>query len=135
MEYPSAEDSTNFQRSPPTYTYMEVHIYDRVIAKIRYTWPLFDQSNLHTKNMYKSHARSPAIGQADIVPDDVGSKKVKVYLTLSTLSSFQRISADCEPIRRAIRTLFFLCVCVCGPSVGLHLYSYVRMYLYIPGTC
>ena len=45
----------------------------RVFAKIRYTWPLFGQNQLYSKNKYKTHPRSPAIGQADIVTD-VGSK-------------------------------------------------------------
>ena len=33
-----------------------------VFAKIRYTWPLFGQNQLHSENKYKTHPRSPAIG-------------------------------------------------------------------------
>ena len=36
-------------------------------AKIRYTWPLLGQNQLHAGNKYKTHPRSPAIGHADIV--------------------------------------------------------------------
>ena len=38
------------------------------IAKFRYTLSLLCQNQQHTKNRYKSHARSPAIGQPHIVP-------------------------------------------------------------------
>ena len=40
-----------------------------VLAKIRYTWPLFAQNQLHAKNKYKTRPRSPAIGQADLATD------------------------------------------------------------------
>ena len=37
-------------------------------AKNRYTWSLWCQKQGHSKTKYKSHARSPAIGQPHIVP-------------------------------------------------------------------
>ena len=40
-----------------------------VFVKIRYIWPLFSQNQLHYKNKYKTHPRSPAIVQANIVTD------------------------------------------------------------------
>ena len=51
-------------------------------------------------------------------------EKAKVYLTLSTLSinSFQLVLANFEPIREAIRTLFFFSVCACPPSIEILLY-------------
>ena len=90
----------------------------RVLAKIRYTWPLFGQNQLHAKNKCKPPPRSPAIGQADIVTD-FGSKRPRYtcFFVLLSINSFQLILANFEPIREAIRALFFLSVCVCPPSV------------------
>ena len=51
------------------YTRGRAIINNKVFAKIRYTWPLFGQNQLQSKNKYKTHARSPAIGQAGIVTD------------------------------------------------------------------
>ena len=42
-------------------------VYFRVFAKIRYTWALFGLNQLYSKNKYKTHPRSPAIGQTGIV--------------------------------------------------------------------
>ena len=39
-----------------------------VFVKIRYNWSLWCQRQVHFKTKYKSHARSPAIGQRRIVP-------------------------------------------------------------------
>ena len=46
-------------------TWYQVH---RVFAKNRYTWSLWCQNQAHSKTKYKSHARSPPIGQPHIVP-------------------------------------------------------------------
>ena len=43
-------------------------------AEIRYTWSLSFQKQLHTEIKYKTHTRSPAIGQADIVAN-FGTKR------------------------------------------------------------
>ena len=48
-------------------------VFSWVFAKIRYTLPLFGQNQFQSKNKYKTHPRSPAIGQAGIVTD-FGSK-------------------------------------------------------------
>ena len=85
-----------------------------VSARIRYTWPLLGQNQLHsrTKIKYKPHARSPAIGQIGIVPD-FNLKTPGRHLALSTLSSFRLILANFGPIKQAIsyvQLLFFLCV-------------------------
>ena len=50
-------------------TYKE---YIRILAEIKYILAKTSHQ-VHTKIKYKSHARSPAIGQTDIVPD-FGSK-------------------------------------------------------------
>ena len=42
-------------------------VYFRVFAKIRYTWAFFCLNQLYSKNKYKTHPRSPAIGQTGIV--------------------------------------------------------------------
>ena len=43
-------------------------------AKNRYIWSLWCQKQVHSKTNYKSHARSPVIGQRHIVPV-FGSKR------------------------------------------------------------
>ena len=90
------------------------------LAKIRYTWPLAGQNQLHAKNKNKHTPQKPWYW-----PGWHHSwfwlEKAKVYLFFSTLSSFQLISANFEPIREAIRTLCFLSVCVCPPSVEIFL--------------
>ena len=77
----------------------------RFFAWIRYTWPRFGQNQLHAKNKYITHPS--AIGQADIITD-FGSKRPRcTYLFCSTLSSFQLIWANFEPIREAIHVHCF----------------------------
>ena len=44
------------------------HNRKRVFAKIRYTWSLWCRKQVHVKTKYKSHAKSPAIGQRHIAP-------------------------------------------------------------------
>ena len=53
-------------------------------CQIRYTWPLFGQNQLHAKIHYKTHPRSPAIGQADIVTE-FGSKRYTCFFLLRLL--------------------------------------------------
>ena len=77
-----------------------------LFAKNRYTWSLWCQKQVHTKTKYKSHARSPAIGQRHIVLRLASVISYlflawigQVHLVLSTLSSFQPFLANFEPIR------------------------------------
>ena len=49
-----------------------------------YTWPLLGQNRGHTKSKYKSHARSPAIGQVDSAPDFGSKRPGYTAVTLST---------------------------------------------------
>ena len=72
-------------------------VQNRVFAKKRFTWSLLWQKKVQYKTKYKSHARSPAIGQPHIVPFS-GLKRLGtpgfVYLSI-----FQLILASFEPIR------------------------------------
>ena len=59
---------------------------------------------LLNNKQYKTHPRTPAIGQADIVTD-FGSKRLRyTWPFLGCLRSFHLILANIEPIREAIRT-------------------------------
>ena len=69
----------------------------RNFAKNRYTLSLWCQKQVHSKTKYKSHPRSPAIGQPHIVP--VFGLKRPGTPGLSTLSGFQLFLANFEPIR------------------------------------
>ena len=49
------------------FIYQTAYYFLLFIAKTRYTWSLFCQNKVHSKTKYKSHTRSPAIGQPHIV--------------------------------------------------------------------
>ena len=68
--------------------------YQRIRYFVHLVWC---QKQLYSKTKYKSHARSPAIGQRHIVA--VFGLKSQVHLVLSTLCSFQLFLANFEPIR------------------------------------
>ena len=61
---PSALSPLRYVPSSVTTAVMWSLLIFRIFAKKRYTWSLWSQKQVHSKTKYKSHARSPAIGQS-----------------------------------------------------------------------
>ena len=81
-------------------------------------------TNISYNLKYKTHPRSRAIGQADIVTD-FGTKRPRYTCFFLLCLAFNWFWPIFRPVRAAIRLhCFFLSVCLCPPLVEIILRSY-----------